>query len=267
MKFIKLGYSVITYLFFLAVFNYLVLFLGAGFLAEWIPVLSTAKTVDSGSVYFALPAIPAWLGNIVLLLVFSFQHSIMARAGVKRVVTRFIPESAERSTYVLFTCALLAWMFLAWQPQSSVIWATEGWLAVSLTLIFLLGAGLVLWSTFMISHWRLFGLSQAWHAFAGKELAPDSFETPSLYKYSRHPMYVGILLVMWSTPQMTVGHLVLALVWTAYVFIGIYFEERDLIRHFGQQYLDYRNSVSKLFPFKSLLGSAPMPGRDKAKAN
>ena len=114
----------------------------------------------------------------------------------------------------------------------------------------------MLWSTFMISHWRLFGLAQAWNEFRGQELAQDEFATPALYKYSRHPMYLGVLIVMWATPTMTTGHLLLASVWTSYVFVGIYFEERDMVHQFGAKYPAYQNEVSKLLPLKLITKSS-----------
>ena len=252
MKFLRLVYSVATYIFFLGVFNYLVLFLGGGFLKEWLPFLSVLKTVDAGEAYLELPFLPAWLSNMALLLAFSIHHSVMARSGVKKILTKFIPASAERSTFVLVTCLVLAWMFLAWQPQTATVWRVDGVGEISLVLLFLMGSGLVLWSTFMISHWRLFGLAQAWDAFRGQEPPMDEFATPALYRYSRHPMYVGVLIVLWATPHMTISHLLLACVWTGYVFIGIYFEERDLVRQFGARYLAYQESVSKLLPIKFL---------------
>ena len=252
MKILKLAYSLLAYVFFLGVFNYLVLFLGANFLADWLPILASLKTIDTGEAYFEISFLPVWLGNVVLLVAFSLHHSVFARLGIKRVLTRFIPQSAERSTFVLLTCCILAWMYLAWQPQTAIVWQVEGSMMIGLALLFLMGAGLVLWSTFMISHWRLFGLEQAWNDFKGHAPAEDRFARPALYKYSRHPMYVGILVVLWSTPYMTVGHLLLAVVWSVYVFIGIYFEERDLVRHFGQRYRDYQASVSKLIPFRAI---------------
>lgn len=250
MKTLKLLYSVSTYLFFLAVFNYLVIFIGGGFLKEWVPILSVLKTVDSGAAYLSFSSLPFWLNNVILLVAFSVHHSVMARSGVKKILTKIIPESAERSTFVLITCCILAWMFLAWQPQTATIWQVEGGAATGLALFFLVGAGLVLWSTFMISHAHLFGLAQAWQDFKGYTPEQEEFTTPALYKYSRHPMYVGLLIVLWSTPHMTAGHLLLAVVWSTYVFIGIYFEERDLVRLFGAKYIEYQQSVSKLLPFK-----------------
>lgn len=250
MRFFKLCFSALTYVFFLAVFNYLVIFLGGDFLKNALPLLSEFKTVDSGPAFFALPGLPPWLANISLLILFSIHHSVMARTGIKAIITRLIPVSSERSSFVLVTCIILSWLFTAWQPQTSVIWHFEGNIAFLLSVIFLMGAGLVLWSTFMISHWRLFGVTQAWNEFKGRSSEPDAFSTPALYKYSRHPMYFGILLVIWATPSMTAGHLSISLVWTLYVFVGIYFEERDLVRQFGHKYLNYQANVSKILPIK-----------------
>lgn len=254
MKFFRLLYSAITYLFFTCIFTYLVLFIGGDFLQAWVPVLGALKTVNHGSFWPELSLGQAILLNSALLLAFSVHHSLMARPMVKRLLVRIIPKSAERSTFVLCSCSLLLAMYLLWQPVTTVIWQVDGMAANVMRVVFLVGAGLVLWATFMISHWRLFGLEQAWREFKGLEEPEDEFETPSLYKYYRHPMYVGILLVIWVTPIMTVGQLLLAGIWTAYVLIGIYFEERDLVTLFGQRYLDYQKRVSKLFPLKALLG-------------
>lgn len=248
MKSFVLIYSLITYSFFLGIFTYLVLFLGGGFLKDWIPLLAHLKTVDDGATYLALDVLPIALGNLVLLLAFSVQHSVMSRKSVKNILTKVIPQGAERSTFVMMTCLVLGWMYLAWQPQPNVVWSVTGVFATLLAVLFLLGATLVLWSTFMISHWQLFGLAQAWHAFRNIAPQEDTFAEPALYKFSRHPMYLGILIVLWSSPHMTIGHLLLAVVWTFYVFIGIGYEERDLLTQFGKQYQDYMARVPKLLP-------------------
>lgn len=248
MKLAKLGFSIATYLVFLLVFNYLVLFLGAPFLKEWIPVLASIKTINSGPVYFEIASLPIWLSNAALLIAFSVHHSVLARSGIKTLITKLIPASSERSSFVLISCLILAWLFLAWQPQPAIVWQIEGAAASAVAVLFLAGAGLVLWSTFMISHWQLFGLSQAWNEFKGLPESDDEFSTPSLYLYSRHPMYVGILIVIWSTPVMTVGQLILTTLWSVYVMVGIALEEKDLVRKFGARYVDYQNRVPKLLP-------------------
>ena len=249
MRFIKLFYSVITYVIFLAVFNYFIVFLGGDALTTCLPLLDSFKTVDNGMAVFSIAALPAGLSNVFLLLVFALQHSIMARLGFKKLLTRYLPKSAERSTYVLTTCAVLAWMYIAWQPLPEVVWEVKGAFIHLIGALFLLGAGIVLWSTFMISHWELFGLSQAWHGFRGTQPKENEFTEPAMYKYIRHPLYFGLFLVLWATPTMTVGHMLLAAVWSIYIFIGIGYEERDLLRQFGDQYRDYMDRVPQLLLF------------------
>ncbi len=249
MKYLKLFYSLMSYVIFLAVFNYFIVFLGGDALATCIPFFESYKTVDNMVGMFSIPEISAGLSNFVLLLAFSLQHSIMARLGFKKLLTRYLPKSAERSTYVLTTCAVLAWLYIAWQPMPAVVWHMEGVFVYGMGALFLLGAGIVLWSTFMISHWELFGLAQAWHGFRGSAPKENGFTEPAMYKYIRHPLYLGLLFVLWATPYMTVGHLLLAAVWSIYIFIGIGYEERDLLRQFGDQYRDYMDRVPQLLPF------------------
>ncbi len=254
MKLIKLSYSLIVYVFFLAVFNYFIVFLAGDALAKCFPIFASLKSVDSGPVWLSVAALPAWLGNLLLLLVFSLQHSIMARLGFKQLLTRLLPQSAERSTYVLCTCLILLWLYLAWQPMPAMVWQVEGVLVHVIASVFLLGAGLVLWSTFMISHWELFGLSQAWHDFRGVQPEPKGLTQPALYKYTRHPLYLGLFIVLWATPEMTLGHLFMAVVWSVYILIGISFEERDLLRQFGRDYREYMQRVPKLLPLGRRVG-------------
>ncbi len=248
MKYMKFSYSLFVYCAFLGVFTYLVLFIGAGPLSEYVPLLGVLKSVDGGQSHFALPGLGVVVNNIVLLLAFAIQHSVMARKEFKAVITRFVPEDLERSTYVLMTCLVLTWIYLAWIPMPTVVWQAEGGAAYALLGVFLAGAGLVLWSTFMISHWQLFGLSQAWHGLRGTVPAQEAFSEPSMYKYTRHPMYLGVLMVLWATPVMTAGHLLLAAIWSVYVFVGIGYEERDLLEQFGDSYREYMARVPQLLP-------------------
>lgn len=249
MKLFHLAISVTIYLLFWVVFTYLLVFLGGPVVSQYFVALpDLVKTVGNGPELFSIPWLPAVIANAVLIVAFGMQHSIMARLGFKSLIVKFVPKSLERSVYVLATCVVLTWFYLAWQPIPTLVWQAQGATAYVLIGSFLLGAGLVLWSTFMISHTQLFGIGQAWHAFTGKYQSPDQFITPAMYKFSRHPMYLGILIVFWSTPIMTVGHLVAASLFSIYVFIGIGYEERDLLRQFGDQYRDYMQRVPQLLP-------------------
>ena len=253
MKLFQFSFSALVYLLFWSVFTYLLVFLGGPFLGltaleNHTGLASILKTVDGGPVLLAMPGIPPAVANALLVLAFGLQHSLMARTGFKTLIRRLVPLALERSVYVLATCAVLTWFYLAWQPIEQTIWSVSGAVSIVPIALFFAGAGLVVWSTFMISHGQLFGIAQAWYALRGRACPEEQFGTPALYKFSRHPMYLGILIVFWSTPAMTVGHFIAASLFTIYVFVGIGYEERDLLKAFGSAYEEYIKNVPQLFP-------------------
>lgn len=238
-----LGYSVLVYLLFFASFVYLVLFVGG----EMVPLVHAPKTLDWGQAPAA--AIDPVLLNLGLLLLFGVQHSIMARPGFKRWLTRFLPEAAERSTFVLATVICLVLLYVYWVPMPGAVWSvTSPFWSTLLTLAFFAGAGIVLVSTFLIDHFELFGLRQGWSLFRGLPMPEPRFRTPLLYRFVRHPIYLGLLILFWATPDMSVGHLLLTAVWTPYLFVGVGYEERDLIAVFGEEYRAYVVSTPMVLP-------------------
>ncbi len=244
MGILALSYSVVVYIVFFAAFLYLIVFVGG----DGLPFISAPKTLDAGPSIF--PAGPAALVNIGLLLLFAVQHSVMARPGFKRAWTKIVPKEMERSTYVLATVAVLLVLYAGWRPMPLVVWSEEGTLvSMALTALFFIGFGLVLLSTFLINHFELFGLQQGWFKFQSKQADAPVFRTPLLYRFVRHPLYLGFLIAFWATPHMTVGHLLFAAVWTGYIFIAIGYEERDLIGIFGDKYRDYMAKVPSIIPF------------------
>jgi protein-S-isoprenylcysteine O-methyltransferase Ste14 len=227
-----------------------------GFVGDlWVP-----KSVDSGA---AGPALTAGVVDLLLITLFGVQHSVMARQGFKCWWTRYVPSSIERSTFVLATVAVLAIMFISWRPIPIVLWEADGFLAGLLWAGFAAGWLIVLVSTFQIDHLDLFGLRQVFIALRSGEYAPPPFKTPCLYRFVRHPMYLGLIVAFWSTPGMTVGHLLFAAGFTIYIVIGARIEERDLVRFHGSDYVSYRRRVPMLLPRpgKSVPDSGrPMPG-------
>lgn len=243
MGILALGYSVVVYLVFFVTFLYLIVFVGGDALA----FLGAPKTIDAGPSIF--PAGPAALVDIGLLLLFGLQHSVMARPGFKRAWTKIVPKAMERSTYVLATVAVLVLLYAGWRPIPAVVWSEQGSiLSQALTILFILGFGIVLLATFLINHFELFGLQQGWLALRRREAAPPVFRTPLFYHLVRHPLYLGFLIAFWATPHMTAGHLLFAGVWTAYIFIAIGYEERDLIGVFGDKYREYMAKVPSIIP-------------------
>jgi len=208
------------------------------------------KSVDRGP---AATLVEALCIDVLLLTLFAVQHSVMARAAFKRAWTRIVPRRVERSTYVLATSLVLALLFWQWRPIAEpVVWrvgnAGVAWL---LWAMFWLGWLVALTSTFLINHFELFGLQQVFARLTGRGTAASELRTPFFYRYVRHPLYLGILLSLWSAPVMTAGHLLFSMGLSSYVFVGIWFEERDLVAQFGERYRRYRAEVGMLVPRRS----------------
>jgi protein-S-isoprenylcysteine O-methyltransferase Ste14 len=225
--------------------SYLTFSLSFGYTPAFIGNFVVPKTIDVGP--DSAPA-HAVLINVFLLALFAVQHSVMARPAFKRWCTRIIPVSCERSTYVLISSLLLILIFWQWRPIVATIWHLEGWPAAMLTAIFWMGWLIALVSTFQIDHFELFGLRQVVDALRGAADRMQAFKTPLLYRLVRHPLMLGLLLAFWATPHMTAGHLLFAVMNTAYILVGVRLEERDLIAAFGATYELYRRRVPMLLP-------------------
>ena len=235
-----LVFAIICYAIFFATFLYLVVFVGD---------LSFASLTVDISPRPAAPTVVAAIIDVALIALFGLQHSIMARQGFKRWWTRIVSPPVERSVYVLAASVVLILLFLFWRPIGIVVWdVTAPWLRQIIWLLFWAGWGTVLLSTFLINHFELFGLQQAWFHMLGREAEAPKFRQPLLYKWVRHPLYLGFFLAFWAAPEMTVGHLLLAAGVSVYMLIAIRYEERDLVGHFGKDYEDYRRDVGMLTP-------------------
>lgn len=233
-----MSFALVAYAIFFATFLYLIAFVGN---LPWVPL-----TVDRGAQAALGMAVTI---NLALIAIFGIQHSVMARQGYKRAWTRIVPPAVERSVYVLLTSAALILLFTQWRPIDGTVWSvTNPVLAGVLWGLFALGWLIVLTSTFLINHFELFGLQQAWFNLRGRAAAAPQFRQPMFYKMVRHPLYSGFFLAFWATPHMTYGHLLLAAGLSVYMLIAITFEERDLVALFGKDYEDYRANVGKLAP-------------------
>jgi protein-S-isoprenylcysteine O-methyltransferase Ste14 len=235
-RYVQMAVGILIYLLFFLTFLCLIAFTGGLFLPH---------TVNTGS---PAPAGMAAAIEIALLALFGVTHSVMARRGFKRWWTRIVPAVLERSVYVAVATLALIVLMLLWRPIAAPVWTTHGIAADALWALFALGWAMVLLATFLIDHFELFGLEQVWRSLRGQPMPPPRFRQPLFYRWVRHPLYLGFLLAFWAIPAMTTGHLLLALGMTAYILIGVRFEERDLLAAFGQPYADYRRRVGMLVP-------------------
>jgi methanethiol S-methyltransferase len=239
MKAVFALYAVIAYVIFLGSFLYAIAFVGN---IDLVP-----KTINSGTPGALASTV---LINLLLLGAFAIQHSVMARPAFKRWWTRIVPQPMERSTYVLLSSLLLCLLFVFWQPMPTLIWTVENPVGKALLLgMFWLGWVTVLCSTFMINHFELFGLKQA-IARHQASATPPTLTTRYLYQFIRHPIMLGFIIAFWSTPSMSQGHLLFAVMTTAYIFIGVALEEHDMLTVFGDAYRSYRARVPMIVPFK-----------------
>ncbi len=238
-KILSAIYGVIAYLFFLIAFFYAIGFVGN---------IYVPKSIDSGTETTFLTAL---IINIFLLSLFSIQHSVMARPFFKKWLNSFINPAVERSTYVLFSSLTLFLIYWQWQPITIVVWKVENnTIASILTGLYFFGWFLALLSTFLINHFELFGLKQVLNNLNDKIAKNPKFQVKFLYKIVRHPIMLGYIIAFWSTPLMTVGHLLFAIITTLYILVATkHFEEKDLKKSIGKAYEDYENKVPMIVPF------------------
>ena len=249
-------FGILAYALFLFAFLYSI-----GFVGNFI----VPKSIDTGTETTFLQAV---LVNIMLMGVFALQHSVMARPSFKEWWTTIIPKAAERSIYVMLSNLALILIFWQWRPITTVIWEVESpVLTYAIYGLFALGWLIVLLSSFMISHFHLFGLQQIYNNLKNYKPANLQFRKIFLYKVVRHPLMLGFLIAFWATPRMTAGHLLFSGVVTLYIFIAVKFlEEKDLRKELGETYAQYQKEVPMLFPFTKVRKQRPkarLPAKDK----
>jgi protein-S-isoprenylcysteine O-methyltransferase Ste14 len=231
-------YGIVCYLIFLVTFLYAIGFVGN---------LIVPKSIDSGSSASLAESLTV---DLLLLGLFAIQHSVMARPLFKHWWTRFVPSNIERSTYVVVSSLLLAVLFWQWRPILGHVWEVQQPVAVgALWGLCAIGWLIALVSTFLIDHFDLFGLRQVFLFATGKPYSPVPFRTTALYQVVRHPIMLGFVIAFWATPVMTWGHLLFAVLTTAYILIGVQLEEHDLRTALGGIYEEYRQQVSMMMPW------------------
>jgi protein-S-isoprenylcysteine O-methyltransferase Ste14 len=236
---------------------YVIMFLAFLYLFGFLANVIVPKGIDDGiqsSIGIAL------LVNLVLVGLFGISHSVMARPGFKQWWTNIVPKPIERSTYVLVATLIMYLIFWQWRPMEQVIWSVNAeWLRTAIWVLYVGGIVLLLASTFVINHFDLFGLRQVTLNLLKKPYSYLGFKVTFFYKFVRHPIYVGWLILFWATPDMTLGHLVFAIGMSTYILVAIPIEERDLVTYHGENYRQYKSKVPALIPSLSRVHETVKP--------
>jgi len=212
------------------------------YLGDWEFITNIHRHQNSLTIY-------AILVDTLLVLVFALQHSVMARNWFKSKINKIIPSASERATYVLLSGIVLILIVLYWQPIDGNIWAVQDtFLWWVLTGLMIFGWLFSVVATFVINHFELFGLQQGYYHLKNRKTPDISFQENFLYKFIRHPIQFGVLIGIWFTPIMTFGHLLLSFLFTVYIFVGLYYEEKDLVKELGEAYIDYKNRIGMIIP-------------------
>jgi len=234
-------------IFLFGVFSYLVALVGQIWFILYLSNLDTVGNTIYAPQHTSL--YNAILINTFLVLLFGLQHSVMARGWFKKRVNAVIPQSAERSMYVLLSGVVFILICIYWQPIDGTLWHIKN----DIIKYILWGGFLFGWifsvvATFVINHFELFGLQQVYHNLRNIETKEIEFKEKFFYKFVRHPIQLGVLIGLWITPMMTYGHLLLSILFTLYIFIGLYYEEKDLVKELGDVYAAYKQRVGMMIP-------------------
>lgn len=246
MRWLVFLYGIFSYVLFLAVFLYAIVFIGG---IQNVAGFEMPSTLAGGT---AAEWSTALMINIALLAVFAIQHTVMARPAFKARWTQIIPEAAERSTFVMVTNLLFIVLFWQWRPMPELVWSVDGGMATALWALFWFGWLIVFLSTFMIDHFDLFGVRQVAMHLQGKEYTRPPYVERFFYRFVRHPLMFGFVIAFWAAPEMSQGRLLFAVMTTGYVLVGLHIEERDLVLAHGDSYRDYQKRVPMLLPLPKI---------------
>ena len=191
----------------------------------------------------------AVLTNLGLILLFGVQHTVMARPWFKDKLVKIIPQAAERASFMLMSGIVTVFAIYFWQPLPGTVWQIDNSIAqIALWSLYALAWAYLLLATFVTNHFELMGLRQVYLYFRQIPYRPLPFTRKFMYRYSRHPMMLGFLIGMWSIPVMSVTHFCMATLFSLYIAVGIFFEERDLIKNFGDTYRRYKQDIATFIP-------------------
>jgi len=187
-----------------------------------------------------------------LSLLFFIQHSGMIRRPFRHCLARFIPEEYVGAIYAIVSGIVLLLVILLWQTSTQIVITPSGLFRWALRAVFFLSILGYYWGIKALRYFDPFGLRPIFNHLRGRNPTPMPFTVAGPYRWIRHPLYFFMILMIWSCPDLTMDRLLFNLLWTAWIVVGSYFEEIDLIVEFGDAYRKYQRRVPMLVPLLRL---------------
>lgn len=203
-----------------------------------------------GLVELGLSHASALLWDGLLSLLFFAQHSGMIRRSFRAGLTRLVPPHYIEAVFSLVSSLLLIAVVLFWQSSTAVIVELEGVARWAARGVFLLGMAGLVWGVIALKSLDPFGAKAIKNHLEQRQPRPQQFQAKGPYLWVRHPLYFFLILLIWSCPDLTADRLLFNILWTAWIWLGSLWEERDLVADFGEEYRAYQKQVPMLLPWK-----------------
>ncbi len=200
----------------------------------------------------------ALLWDGFLSVVFFLQHSGMIRSSFRSWVSSFIPAHYYAATYAIASGAVLTAVVLLWQQSPTMLFAVRGLLRLPFYAVILLAIAGFAWGVRALSEFDPFGRIAILSHRQNQPQAPRLI-VRGPYLWVRHPLYLFTLIFIWATPSLSVDRFLFNGLWTVWIVIGSWLEERDLVAAFGESYRHYQHTVPMLIPWRGPGGPGSNP--------
>jgi methanethiol S-methyltransferase len=192
----------------------------------------------------------ALLFDAFLSTVFFLQHSLLIRRGIKQKLTKFIHVEYYNAFYGLTSGIALLLVLVFWQKSPILIARAEGimyWMLRGLFFFCFVG---FFWGGKSLGSFDTLGVKPLMRYISKRPDNPQKITAKGPYGWVRHPLYLFLILMFWSCPVLTIDRLIFNIMWTAWIVVATYLEDRDLHREFGSQYKEYSSRVPMLIPYR-----------------
>jgi protein-S-isoprenylcysteine O-methyltransferase Ste14 len=199
---------------------------------------------------FGLSTRDALLIDALLSIMFFLQHSIIVRRAFRKWLGKFMPDIYHNAFYGLTSIIALMLVLVFWQKIPAVIVRVDGIIFWLICVSFCLCLAGFLWGVLSLGSFDALGVKPLMLYISNKQERPQPIVAKGPYRWVRHPLYLFLIVIIWSYPVLTLDRLLFNIMWSIWIVIGTYLEDRDLHCEFGSQYSAYSLQVPMLIPYR-----------------